>query len=112
MPLHGYLILLKIVMLYTVAYPEGGGGAPGAGAPPLAISANIIKNYTFVLLIISHRAYSIMSILKHFQTPKVVPPSAATSLAVSSDDVSSANIGKITICYLIFIPHTCTCRCD
>ena len=63
-----------------------------------AIGANIIKNYTFVLLIISRRAYSI---LKHFQALKVVPPSAATSLAVSSDDVSSANIGKITICYLM-----------
>ncbi|KAL5483754.1 hypothetical protein EMCRGX_G020166 [Ephydatia muelleri] len=35
---------------------------------------------------------AVMSISKHFQTLKAVPPSAATSLAVSSDDVSSANI--------------------
>ena len=71
--------------------------------------ANIIKNYTLVLLIISRR---VMSILKHFQTLKVVPPSAATSLAVSSGDVSSANIHLLFNAIFIFIPRTCTCRFD
>ena len=53
----GLLIVARVnVYIYayiiglTVAYPGGGGGGcSGCLSTPLAIGANVIKNYTFVL---------------------------------------------------------------